>query len=165
MRVVVVVPALAKRQQRHPPAVAGIVPRPEAPAAPHVRRGVHEPGAMKSEDDAEEDAPEHHRPATDGQQHEPDRHKRHIVIAVQPPIERHGGQIRRVLGHQRRVVMVGVAEQNPAHVGPEAAVARRMRIAIVVGMLMVNAMGGDPEDRTTLERQRPTHREKILERS
>src|SRR5688500_6748210 len=38
MRVVIVVPAFAEGQQRHPPAVPRIIARLETPAAPHVGR-------------------------------------------------------------------------------------------------------------------------------
>src|SRR5208283_2296334 len=57
MRVVVIVPAFAKREQRHPPAVAGTVARREAALAPHMCGGVHEPGGVEPKSDAEEHHP------------------------------------------------------------------------------------------------------------
>ena len=48
--------------------------------------------------------------------------------------------------------------------GPEPAVARRVRITFLVRVLMVHAVGGDPEDRPALERQRAADRQEILER-
>ena len=68
VRVVVVVPALAERQQRHPPGVARVVLGREAAAAPHVRRRVHQPGRVQADDDAQEDRPVDHRPAADREQ-------------------------------------------------------------------------------------------------
>src|SRR5229473_2738604 len=53
--VVVVVPAFAKRHQRHPPRVLRVVLRGEAPAPPHVRGGVDEPRRVEPDHDAEED--------------------------------------------------------------------------------------------------------------
>ena len=44
VRVVVVVPAFAEGQQRHPPVVGRVVARLEAARAPQVRRRVHQPG-------------------------------------------------------------------------------------------------------------------------
>ena len=57
-----------------------------------------------------------------------------------------------------------VAEEDPAHVGPEPAVMRRVRIAVLVGVLVVHAVGRDPEDRPALERQCAADREEVLER-
>ena len=56
-----------------------------------------------------------------------------------------------------------LAEQDPAHVRPEAAVARRVRIAVVVGVLVVDAVRRHPEDRPALERQRAADRQEVLE--
>ena len=63
----------------------------------------------------------------------------------------------------RGVVVLRFAEENPAHVRPEAADARRVRIERLVGVLMVQAVRGDPEDRPAFERQRAADREEILE--
>jgi hypothetical protein len=38
-----------------------------------------------------------------------------------------------------------LAEEHPAHVRPEAADARRVRILRLIGMLVVQAVRGDPE--------------------
>ena len=43
---------------------------------------------------------------------------------------------------------------------PEASVVRRVRIVVGIGMLMVDAVRGDPEDRSPFERQRPADRKK-----
>ena len=42
----VIVPALAKGQQRDPPVVLRIITRGEPARAPHVRRGVDQPGGV-----------------------------------------------------------------------------------------------------------------------
>ncbi len=39
----------------------------------------------------------------------------------------------------------------------------RMRIALLIGFLMVNTMHGDPEDRPAFERQRAANGEEILQ--
>ena len=39
-----------------------------------------------------------------------------------------------------------------------------MRIAFLVGVLVMHAVRGDPEDRPALERQRAADREEVLER-
>ena len=57
MRVVIVVPAFAKCQQRHPPAIGGKVARREAPRTPGVRRRIHQPGRVQSNHGAQERFP------------------------------------------------------------------------------------------------------------
>ena len=57
VRVVVVVPALAEGEEGDPPVVARIVVRLEPARAPHVRGGVHQPGGVQPEHDAEAQIP------------------------------------------------------------------------------------------------------------
>src|SRR5262249_7061557 len=47
--------------------------------------------------------------------------------------------------------------------GPEAADASGVRVGRLVRVLMVQTVGGHPEDRAALERERPAQGEKILE--
>src|SRR4030095_5868599 len=63
VRVMVVVPPLAERQQRDPPDVARVVPGREPALAPEVRGRVHQPGRVQPDDHAEEDRPVAERPA------------------------------------------------------------------------------------------------------
>ncbi len=58
MRMVIVVPAFAKGEQRHPPAIAGIVACGEAAPAPEVSSGVDQPGGMQADHHAHADSPE-----------------------------------------------------------------------------------------------------------
>ena len=53
MRVMVIVPAFAERNQRYPPVVARIVVGGKPPRAPHVRRRVDQPGGVQPEHDAQ----------------------------------------------------------------------------------------------------------------
>src|SRR3954447_6431475 len=102
--------------------------------------------------------------ATDREKEEPERRQRNVMIRVQQAIEPLASKIRRVLPYQLRVVVMGVAEQNPADVRPEAAVARAVRIAFQIRQLMVLAVRGHPENRAAFERQRAAEREEVLER-
>src|SRR5579862_7772729 len=54
MCVVIVVPALAKRKERNPPAVRRKVACLIAARAPGMRRGIHQPGCVQAEYHAEE---------------------------------------------------------------------------------------------------------------
>src|SRR5579863_501589 len=70
------------------------------------------------------------------------------------------------IGHVTRqgcgVVMHGLPGQNPAHVRPPLAVDGRMRIAFVVGILMMNAMRGYPENRSAFKSQSCARSEDIF---
>jgi hypothetical protein len=59
--------------------------------------------------------------------------------------------------------VVPLAEEDPSHVRPEATVVRGVRIGVRVGVLVVQAVRRDPENRAALERQRAADREKVLE--
>src|ERR1051326_6796631 len=59
--------------------------------------------------------------------------------------------------------MPALADHQPHHVRPPAAFARGMRIAGLIGFLMMNAVRRDPENRTTLQRQRPADSEEIFD--
>ena len=155
-------PAFAEGEQRHPPAIARIVASDEPAAAPHVGRRIHEPGGMQSDYNAQADAPEHHPDASRGQQNQAQRNQRNVVIRVQPEIKSVARQIRRIARHQLRVVVLGIAEDDPAHVRPEATVVGRVRIACVVGILMVHTMRRRPEDRPAFQRQRSTDGEEVF---
>src|SRR5579863_585330 len=58
--------------------------------------------------------------------------------------------------------MHGLACKDPAHVGPEAAITRRVRVTFTVSILVVHTVCGYPEDRPTFQGQRAAHSKKIL---
>ena len=65
----------------------------------------------------------------------------------------------RDIGQQRvQLVVHGLAGKDPSHVGPESAVARGMRIAFLVRILVMLAMRGDPENGSAFEGERCTGR-------
>src|SRR5580658_2878507 len=61
------------------------------------------------------------------------------------------------------LVVEGLAGKDPSHVRPETAVARRVRIARLVGELMMDPMRGYPENRSAFQRQRSANREEIFQ--
>ena len=73
-------------------------------------------------------------------------------------------QIRNVLGEHRRIVVKSFTRQNPSHVGPECALARRVRVAFAIGFLVVNSMGCNPEDWPTFQCQRAANGKEILKK-
>ena len=68
------------------------------------------------------------------------------------------------VGQERiNLIVHGLAGQDPSHVGPESAVARRVRIAFFVRILVMLAMRGDPENRSAFERQRSAGGQEIFD--
>ena len=68
--VMIVVPAFAEGQDRHPETVRGVVAGHEALRTPHVRRGVHQPGGVQPKHGADKRAPQQvGPPAEDEQKH------------------------------------------------------------------------------------------------
>src|SRR5690349_6133669 len=59
--------------------------------------------------------------------------------------------VRREYGIAHRIAL-----QQPASMSPPPAVAGRMRIAVLVGILMMDAMGCDPKERAALQCERGT---------
>ncbi len=59
--------------------------------------------------------------------------------------------------------MHGATGKDPAGVRPEGAIDRRVRIAFLVGILVVNTVGGDPEDRSALEREAAARSDEVLD--
>ena len=56
------------------------------------------------------------------------------------------------VGQEFRGVLVhGLAGNDPSHVSPQAAILRGVGIALFVGVLMMDAMSGDPGDGTTFK--------------
>src|ERR1700733_9102949 len=55
-----------------------------------------------------------------------------------------------------------LAHENPSHVRPPFAIDWGMRIAFVIGVAMMNAMRGDPEDWSAFEGERGANRQEIF---
>ena len=56
-----------------------------------------------------------------------------------------------------------VADQHPDDMAPPLAIARRVRIAIFVGELVMDSVSCNPKHRPAFERQRPADRQEILD--
>lgn len=58
--------------------------------------------------------------------------------------------------------MFALSDKEPADVSPPAAITGRVRIARLVGFLVMDSMRRNPEDRSALERQRGTNGKEML---
>ena len=59
--------------------------------------------------------------------------------------------------------MIGLAEDDPAHVRPERALVRRVRVAGLIGFRVMNAMRAHPEHGSAFERHGAADGEKVFE--
>ncbi len=172
--VVVVVPAFAAGEDGDPPVVAGVVLGLEAALAPEVGGGVDEPGGVEAEGDAEEGSPEQHADGADeavagiecsaeGELQEAGDDERHVVVLGEPDVDAVAGEVGSVAAEQRGLGVQRAAGEDPAGVCPPGAVVRGVRVAFLVGVLMVDAMGGYPEDGSALEGEAAAGGDEVLE--
>ncbi len=77
------------------------------------------------------------------------------VIFAEPDVDAIAGEVGGVAAEESGLGVQGAAGENPAGVGPPGAVVRSVRVAFVVGVLMMDAVGGDPEDGSAFEREVP----------
>jgi hypothetical protein len=71
-------------------------------------------------------------------------------------------KIRNVRKQSGRVIVQGAPGDNPAHVRPQTAILRRVRIAFHISILMVDAVRCHPEKWTTFQCKRGTDGDEIL---
>jgi hypothetical protein len=162
MGVVVVVPAFAEGEQSDPHAIAGGVAGREPSRTPHVCSGVYEPGAVETDDGAEEDAPEEIGPSTEDKKGDAEGRNRDPMPTADPDVEFIFAEVGDVGIEFGRTAVLGLAGKEPADVGPEGSIAGRVRVAFFVGVLMMLAVSGNPEDRSAFESERGADGEEVL---
>ncbi len=89
---------------------------------------------------------------------DPQNHLRNVVIFRDPDVEFILGEVGNVTGESGRVVVHRLAHENPSHVRPPLAVDRRMRIAFLIRILMMNAVRRHPENRPAFQSKRRANR-------
>src|SRR5450755_4249396 len=92
----VVVPSLAPREKRHPPAIGGFVIGPERLIPEAVRCAVHKPRDVVDDDKSNENSPDHPRKAADREKTEAERDLEPDLIAIEEDIVWMFDEIRRV---------------------------------------------------------------------
>jgi hypothetical protein len=173
--VMVVVPAFAAGEESDPPVIAGVVFGFEAALAPEVSGGVDQPSGVEAESDAEEGSPEKHAEGSDDvvagsgdgraerDLKEAADDEGHVVVFAEPDVDGVLGEVGGVAAEEGGFGVEGATGEDPAGVGPPGAVVRGVRVAFVVGVLMMDAMSGDPEDGTALEGEAATHGDEVLD--
>jgi len=163
MRMMIVMPALSPREEGDPPTVGGVIAGNEAARAPGVRGGIHEPCGMQANDGAQENSPKQKRETADREQDDSEGDHGHVIVFRDPDVELVLGEVGDVASERGRVVVHGLAHENPAHVGPPLSIHGRVRIAFVVGKLVMHAMRGDPENRAAFKSERGANGEDIFD--
>src|SRR4029077_12432794 len=131
--------------------------------APRMRRRIYQPGEMQAHDGAQENAPEHEGKPAESEKRYSQRNNRNIVILRNPDVKLVLGQVGNVAGQSGRVVVHGLAHQNPAHMRPPLSISWGMRVAFLVRMLVVNSMCGHPENGAAFESKSRAHGKEIFE--
>lgn len=173
--VVVVVPSFAAGEQGDPPGVARVIFSFEAARTEEVGSGVDQPGGVQAEGDAEECSPENHgdcsvndvaggregsaedklRDASDGEWKP--------VVLGEPDVALIAGKVGGVAAEESCFRVKGATGDDPTCVRPPCAVARSVRVAIVVGVLMMDSVSGNPEDGAAFEGHGSARGDEVLE--
>ena len=77
--------------------------------------------------------------------------------AANPNVKLILAEVRNVWQKICRIVVHGLTGEEPTDVGPKSAVARRVRVAFLVRVLVMHAMCRDPENWSTFQSQRATN--------
>ena len=127
-----------------------------------MRGGVDQPRGMQTQRHAEEGSPEEHTdgvgPAapepTEAEEQHSAPYQRNPMVLAQPDVEAVAHQVGNIAREGLSLRVQRVAPDHPAGMGPPAALARRVRVAFVVTILVMDAMYRYPEDGPSLERER-----------
>ena len=160
--VMIVMPALAKSKDRDPPTVTGIFSGFEPSSSPKVCGGIYQPGRVQADNQAQENTPQHDAKPAKYPQADTHHDQRHPVKAVEQDIEGLAQQVGSVMLERGFIVVLRLSENDPANVRPPTAVTRRMRIALLIGMSMMNPMGGGPLNRPALQGECAAEHEKVF---
>ena len=89
--------------------------------------------------------------------------ERKPVILGEPDVDRVAGEVGSIAAEQRGLGVQRAAGENPAGVSPPGAIVRSVWVAVVVRVLMMHAMGRDPEDRAAFKGHRAAGRHEVLD--
>jgi hypothetical protein len=117
---------------------------------------------MQAEDGAEEDAPEEIGPSAKGKKQQAEGRDRDPMPLADPDVEFIFAKVGDVREERGRIVVHGLAGEKPADVSPETAFVGRVRVAFFVGVLMMHAVDGDPEDRSAFQGERGANGEEVF---
>ena len=85
------------------------------------------------------------------------------MVLAEPDVDWVFGEVGSITAEESRLGVQGAAGEDPAGVSPPGTVVRCMWVAFLVGVLMVNAVSGYPEDRATFERETAAHGDEVFD--
>src|SRR5579883_1808227 len=159
----VVVPALTPREQRHPPVVGRKVAGAERTITGPVRRAVHRPRNMIGDDQTNEDAPDDPGPTAERKQEHAKSELPEQRGSLHKSVKRIGSKIRcePELLFRRRASRIG--QEKPADVSPPKTSIHAVGVAWTIGGCVMAPMGCNPIDRAALQGENAEHGEEILD--
>src|SRR5579863_4019629 len=117
---------------------------------------------MKADYRTEEDAPQNVPPSTNGEKQHGQNGDRYPVPPADPFMESVFAKFWNIGQKLSRIVLHGFAGENPAHVGPKPSIVGRMRVTLLIGVLVMQAVGRNPEERSAFQGQRTAHSQNIF---
>src|ERR1700684_2388112 len=97
-----------------------------------MSRGIDQPGGVETKNGAKEDAPEQKAPSSQSKNYGAKSGDGNPVPPAYPGMEFVFAKFRNVSQELIRIVVQGLAGEDPAHVGPESPVMRRVRVTISI---------------------------------
>ena len=85
------------------------------------------------------------------------------MVFAEPDVDGVLGEVGGVAAEEGGLGVQSAAGENPAGVSPPGAVVRGVGVAFVVGVLMVDAVGGNPEDGAALKGETAAHGDEVLD--
>src|SRR5271155_503104 len=143
--VMVVMPPISETYECHPPIVGRCISGLKAARPQNRRHRVDEPCRMKSHDGAEESAPQYEPESTDSEQRESEDSRWNKVVLREPNVNFVLGQIGDVAFQCCNVLAQLIAHEDPTRMRPPLAIARRVRITVLVRELVMLPMRGHPQ--------------------
>lgn len=127
-----------------------------------MRDRVDDPCRVKSDDGTEEDPPEYEAKSTYSEQRDSDDQRCQKMVLCQPDVKVVLRQIRGIAFEYCNILAQSGAKKDPTRMGPPLAIARRVRIAFLVGELMMLTMDGHPQERAAFQSRDAANREEVL---
>jgi hypothetical protein len=104
---------------------------------------------VKTKNSAKKDPPEEKGPSSEEQERCAQNCHGYPMPLTHPDVEPVFAKVRDKGKKNSGVVVNTLTGDDPAHMGPQATILRRMWVAFLICVLVVHAMDGDPEDRAS----------------
>ena len=85
------------------------------------------------------------------------------MIFAEPDVDRIFGEVGGITAQECGLGVKGATGENPASVSPPGSIVRSVGVTFLVGVLMMDAVGGYPEDRTAFKCEASAHGDEVLD--